>query len=155
MDYIYLIIIIALILLSLLSLIYLFLIGKLIYKLYLKNKLKSDSKGNISLVSKDPTIPKVKFDIRSNALVIIALIIMLANLPSLYYLKDVLQEYRLSKESTCKKELPNISGYVINKKTNNWLIKPPNYWNYDNAVKHNKTDPYDIDDYCFNYWIIE
>lgn len=47
----------------------------------------------------------------------------------------------------------DVSG-LIDKKTNKWIIKPPNYWNYDNAIKHNKSDPYEIDDYCFNYWII-
>ena len=29
----------------------------------------------------------------------------------------------------------DVSG-LIDKKTNKWIIKPPNYWNYDNAIKH-------------------
>ena len=47
----------------------------------------------------------------------------------------------------------DVSG-LIDTKTNKWLITPPNYWNYNNAIKHKKTDPIEIDDYCFNYWVI-
>ena len=47
----------------------------------------------------------------------------------------------------------DVSG-LIDTKTNKWIIKPPNYWSYDNAIKHKKTDPNEIDDYCFNYWVI-
>jgi serine/threonine protein kinase len=48
----------------------------------------------------------------------------------------------------------DVSG-LIDIKTNKWLIKPPNYWNYDNAIKNNITDPYEIDDYCFNYLVVD
>jgi hypothetical protein len=128
MENIYLIIVLSLIFLSILSLIFLFFTGIFIYKLYLKGKLKSDSTGKLSLLSKDPKMPKIGFDIRSNALIMLAVLIMLTNIILSYFLmKEVLQEYRLSKASSIKTELPKISGYVVSKKTNapiqNVLIK--------------------------------
>jgi len=46
----------------------------------------------------------------------------------------------------------DVSG-LINIKTNEWIIKPPEYWNYNYAIKNYKSDPEEIDDFCFNYWV--
>ena len=38
---------------------------------------------------------------------------------------------------------------LINGKTKNWLIKPPNWWSYKNAIKNGMATPNEIDNYAF------
>jgi serine/threonine protein kinase len=42
----------------------------------------------------------------------------------------------------------DVSG-LINKETNEWILEPPKYWSYNEAVKNNKKTPIDIDNYAF------
>ena len=44
----------------------------------------------------------------------------------------------------------NVSG-ILDLKTNKWILKPLDYWSYNEAIKNGCTTPKQIDDWSFNY----
>ena len=44
---------------------------------------------------------------------------------------------------------------LIDLKTNKWIVKPPKYWSYNKAVENGCTTPQQIDDFSFNYSILD
>ena len=55
----------------------------------------------------------------------------------------------ISKDGTYKLFDFDVSG-LVNLKTNNWIIKPLEYWSYNTAIENGCTTPKEIDDYSFN-----
>jgi len=47
------------------------------------------------------------------------------------------------------------SSGIINTDTNQWEITPPNYWSYRNATEKNCMTPKEIDDWSFEYNIVQ
>ena len=43
----------------------------------------------------------------------------------------------------------DVSG-VINNESGEWIIEPPKYWSYKNAIKNGMENPVDIDNFLFN-----
>ena len=43
---------------------------------------------------------------------------------------------------------------IINLDTNEWIVTPPNFWSFKNAIKNNCTTPKKIDDWSFEYNIL-
>jgi len=43
---------------------------------------------------------------------------------------------------------------IIDLKTNDWIVKPVEYWNYRKAIENGCKTPQQIDDYSFNYGIL-
>ena len=60
----------------------------------------------------------------------------------------------ISKDGTYKLFDFDVSG-LIDLKTNNWIIKPLEYWSYNTAIENGCTTPKEIDDYSFNRSILE
>ena len=54
----------------------------------------------------------------------------------------------ISKDGTYKLFDFDVSG-LVDLKTNDWIIKPLEYWSYNNAIENGYTTPQDIDDYSF------
>ena len=54
----------------------------------------------------------------------------------------------ISKDGTYKLFDFDVSG-LIDLETNNWIIKPLEYWSYNTAIENGYTTPKDIDDYSF------
>ena len=48
----------------------------------------------------------------------------------------------------------DVSGFV-DLKTNEWIVKPLEYWSYNTAVENGCNTPQEIDDYSFNYLFIK
>ena len=46
------------------------------------------------------------------------------------------------------------SSGIINLDTNEWIVTPPNFWSFRNAIKNNCTTPKKIDDWSFEYNIL-
>ena len=44
---------------------------------------------------------------------------------------------------------------IVDLHTNRWKVKPPNYWSFGSAKKRHCKTPKDIDDWSFNYNILE
>ena len=42
---------------------------------------------------------------------------------------------------------------IIDAKTNSWILRPPLYFNYKNAVDNGMKTPKEIDDYCFDRFL--
>lgn len=55
----------------------------------------------------------------------------------------------ISKDGTYKLFDFDVSG-LVDLKTNDWIIKPLEYWSYNTAIEFGYTTPKDIDDYSFN-----
>jgi hypothetical protein len=43
---------------------------------------------------------------------------------------------------------------TIDLKTNKWIVKPLEYWNYKKAIENGFKTPQQIDDFSFEYGII-
>lgn len=54
----------------------------------------------------------------------------------------------ISKDGTYKLFDFDVSG-LVDLKTNDWIIKPLEYWSYNTAIENGYTTPKDIDDYSF------
>jgi hypothetical protein len=42
---------------------------------------------------------------------------------------------------------------IIDTKTKSWILKPPLYFNYKNAIENGMKTPTEIDDYCFDRFL--
>jgi serine/threonine protein kinase len=60
----------------------------------------------------------------------------------------------ISKDGTYKLFDFDVSG-VIDLKTNKWIIEPLHYWNYNKSIENGCKTPQQIDDYSFNYGILD
>lgn len=59
----------------------------------------------------------------------------------------------ISKDGTYKLFDFDVSG-LIDLKTNEWIVKPLEYWSYNKAIENGFTTPKQIDDYSFEYGIV-
>jgi serine/threonine protein kinase len=44
---------------------------------------------------------------------------------------------------------------IVNLKTNKWTLEPAEFWSYKEATKNGKKTPQEIDDWSFDYNIIQ
>jgi serine/threonine protein kinase len=59
----------------------------------------------------------------------------------------------ISKDGTYKLFDFDVSG-LIDLKTNEWIVKPLEYWNYNKAIENGFKTPKQIDDFSFEYGIV-
>lgn len=59
----------------------------------------------------------------------------------------------ISKDGTYKLFDFDVSG-LVDLKTNEWIVEPLQYWNYNKAIDNGYTTPKEIDDFSFEYGIV-
>lgn len=68
------------------------------------------------------------------------------------YIDWKMDNFGIDKEGNLKIFDFDCSG-LIDIKTNEWILKPPTYFNYKNAINSGMKTPKDIDNYCFDRFL--